>query len=148
MGSVGLAPMRLYLDTNVFIAYVRSEMDRAFNLRFQEAGDFFNWCQKQNAILVISAYFLQEVEKLIGMKPIAVKETFQFLGLSCEYGSDVEYSAMQNVRVITGIHAADAWHVANALHYRCDCIITFNLKDFEKAEKIIPCSSPRDRVYG
>ena len=41
-----------------------------------------------------------------------------------------------------GSHHADAKHVAIAIRNKCDCIVTFNVKDFEKAKSRIKVFEP------
>jgi len=134
--------MRLYLDSNVFIAFVREEIDRAFNLRYLESERFFSFCETTRAELVISVHFLKEVKQVIGVEEAAVREFFREKNVLVLFAGMPASAAIDQVVQKTGIHYADAVHVACAVETGCDYIITFNVKDFRKANRIISCASP------
>lgn len=41
-----------------------------------------------------------------------------------------------------GLHFSDSLHAATALKFECDCIVTFNMKDFEKIDDLIEVFEP------
>ncbi len=138
--------MRLYLDSNVFISFVRSEIDGAFNLRFKDAETFFACCRECRAELVVSELFFDEVKLAACLEKEAVKEILASFGVLLNVCENAEETKARNIATQTGIHLSDAEHVATAVKNGCNGIITWNKKDFEKANKIIPCYSPSELV--
>jgi len=69
--------MRVYLDSNVLISFLRSEIDGAFNLRFQQAADFFSFCRTKKIRLVLSDFFFSEVEKIFFLDKASAMEIFR-----------------------------------------------------------------------
>jgi len=140
--------MRLYLDSNVLISYLRSEIDKAFNLRFQSSEKFFIACKALGIELIISKLFFDEIKKKIFLEEKDIKEAFKERGINTVFMGSTEKEKILKIMKETEIHFADATHIANAIEYNCECIITWNKKDFEKAEKIIPCKTPEEFIQG
>lgn len=136
--------MKLYLDSNVLIAYLRSEIDGAFNLRFLQSEKFFIFCKESHAELILSPLFFAEIKKIIYTDKKAVLEFLEEFGLNLKVISTAKYSNIDEINRKTGIHFSDAEHVANALNSACKYIITFNEKDFKKAEVLIPYKTPAE----
>ncbi len=134
--------MRLYLDSNVLIAWLRSEIDRAFNPRCLQAERFFEACKNPSIEIVVSAHFLREVKKVVFLEKDQVKQTLEGFGLKIVFVGLVDRRKTALIQRRTRIHFSDALHVAIALENHCDSIITFNLKDFKKAEMFIGCLAP------
>ena len=44
--------------------------------------------------------------------------------------------------VAKGVHYSDALHMATANVFKCDCIVTFNIKNFEKVKDEIKSVEP------
>jgi hypothetical protein len=57
--------MRLYLDSNVFIYFIKKEVDSALNFRYVDSANFFALCAKEKHELIISDLFFKEVKKII-----------------------------------------------------------------------------------
>jgi len=74
--------MRLYLDSNVFISFVRGEIDGAFNLRFKDAEDFFARARKLKTEIVVSELFFMEVKGKISLAKQETIETLEYLELN------------------------------------------------------------------
>ncbi len=136
---------RFYLDSNVFISFVREEIDSAFNLRYLDSRNFFAFCAKQKHVLVISGLFLSEIKKVIGLDSKAVFEEFERIGVETIFVNEV-FSAPLVLEITKNcrLHRGDAIHVAIALENNADFIVTWNKKDFDKARNYIIGVSPSE----
>ena len=54
---------RVYLDSNVFIAFVKSELGKGFRLMAQDVEDFFRQA-REKYLLVLSYHSLKEIQKI------------------------------------------------------------------------------------
>ena len=136
---------RFYLDSNVFISLVREEIDSAFNLRYLDSGSFFALCRKEKCVLVLSGLFFSEVKKVISLKKEDILEEFKRHKL--EFISVENKPPKERVLRITReckIHFADALHVAFACEAKADAVITWNKKDFIRAQKFVNCFTPSE----
>jgi predicted nucleic acid-binding protein len=132
---------RIYLDSNVFISLFNKEIGFGLRGLFVEADSFFELVKKDGETIILSKWFFEEVEKscLIAKSDILSFFTqkvikFETVGYPLK-DSWKEFAAM-------GIHSSDSLHVASAIEFKCDCIVTFNVKDFEKVIDIIPVIEP------
>jgi predicted nucleic acid-binding protein len=136
---------RFYLDSNVFISFVREEIDSALNLRFVDSENFFAFCRKEKCVLILSGLFFMEVERVISLKKEDILSEFNRLKIGIEL---VEKKPLRKLvsKIIkeTKIHFADAVHIAVACENKADAIITWNKKDFAKAQKFVPCFTPSE----
>lgn len=134
--------MRLYLDSNVLISFVRSEIDSAFNLRFKQTEDFFSKCRVYGIELAISDFFLFEIRKIVFLDKKSVQELFDSLGVPIVLVKEAPKEKACAVFRKTGLHFSDSLHVATAIEAKCEAIISWNKKDFEKAKELIPFFTP------
>ncbi|HLD59004.1 MAG TPA: PIN domain-containing protein [archaeon] len=135
-------PKRLYLDSNVFISFVREEIDSAFNLRYLESRDFFAFCAEKEHTVLISEWFLREVKHIAFLDKEAVFEDFERMKVKTVFAGNPSQESIFRIMKGCGIHAADAVHVAVALENKADFIVTWNAKDFEKAAGFVKPISP------
>ena len=134
---------RFYLDSNVFISFVREEMDSAFNLRFVDSENFFALCRKEKYVLILSGLFFKEVGKVISLNKASVLEEFERHSICIVYTEkNPSKELVSKITKECKIHFADAVHVAHAYESKADAIITWNKKDFEKAQKFVKCFTP------
>ena len=134
---------RFYLDSNVFISFVREEMDSAFNLRFVDSENFFALCRKEKCALIISNLFFVEIERAISLKKEDIAEEFKRLKISVVIAENKPSEKLVSKIVKEcRIHFADAVHTAAACENNADAIITWNKKDFVKTQKVMPCFTP------
>ncbi|MFH1225212.1 MAG: PIN domain-containing protein [Candidatus Diapherotrites archaeon] len=138
--------MRLYMDSNVLISILRSEMDRAFNMRFQEAEDFISFCRALGFEIVVSDLFAYEIKKAISLEREDIGEFFRMSGVSFVWAAVPEKNRVLKISRDCGIHFADAAHVSAAVAAGCDAIITWDKKDFSRARAIMPCFTPAEFV--
>lgn len=138
--------MRLYLDSNVLISYVRDEMDHAFNLQYKDCEEFFSLCRTAKLELVISELFLQEVKKIVSLEKKDIEELFDLLGIQIVLFGETDKRKAIQISKETGIHEGDATHIVNAVESDSYCIITWNKKDFGKASRIISCYTPNEFI--
>jgi len=134
---------RFYLDSNVFISFIREEIDSAFNLRYVDSENFFAFCRKEKHALVLSGLFFKEVNKVISLKKNDILEEFKRHEIEVtEAENRPSEESVSKIAKECKIHFADAVHVATALENKSNAIITWNKKDFIKAVKFVPCLTP------
>jgi len=135
--------MRIYLDSNVFISLFETEVGRNVRGLFVEAEQFLERVKEQNHILVLSDLFFEEVRQRSYMNESEVMAYFE------EQDTNVEIVRIKpglpwRKFATGGLHSSDALHVAAAIEGKCDCIVTFNIKDFKKAKKEIRVFEPAE----
>lgn len=136
---------RFYLDSNVFISFVREEIDSALNLRFVDSENFFALCRKEKCALILSDPFFMEVERVISLKKEGILSEFNRLKIGIELAEKKPQGTLVS-KIIkeTKIHFADAVHIAVVCENNADAIVTWNKKDFAKAQKFAPCFTPSE----
>jgi len=134
--------MKLYVDSNVFISLIREEVFLNRTL-FDEAQSFFERVQERKDTIVISTLNLIEIKtKSYNTKKDLIenltkrKINFKFI----ENTQNIESKRFEAI----GIHRPDSIHVVLAIKEKCDCIITFNIKDFILAENFIRVMQPNE----
>ena len=133
---------RLYLDSNVFISLAKREMDFNFRGLFIEAEQFFEKAKENKDILILSSHTIKEIRAKIlwtNEEIIALLQKGNLVELIKIQETDYEKALFISKK---GIHFEDAMHVALAIKAKCDCIITFNKKDFEVTQDLIPAEEP------
>ncbi|MFH1663884.1 MAG: type II toxin-antitoxin system VapC family toxin [archaeon] len=133
---------RVYLDANVFISAHKEEMGRNARGLFIEAESFFNRMQN-NFILILSEFFFAEVKKHSYLSMEEVLKYFNDSRIKTEIVGLKEKLLVKKY-LKKGIHFSDALHAAAAIENKCDCIVTFNTKDFEKISKEILVLEPNE----
>ena len=134
---------RIYLDTNVFISWIDKELGANYRPLFEEADAFFDWVKANDACLVLSNWFFEEAERVYYSASDAVIKTFTDAAIRIEVVIEKRRPAIGDF-VRRGLHTADAIHAAIALKHKCDCIVTFNVKDFRKADDLIRSLQPNE----
>ncbi len=136
---------RFYLDSNVFISFVREEIDSAFNLRGVDSENFFALCRKEKHSLLLSELFFTEVEKVISLNKSAILEEFNMLKIKVEiFENSVSKNLISKIIKETGIHFADAVHTAIAIENNASALISWNKKDFMKVHKFVKFLQPNE----
>lgn len=135
--------MRIYLDSNVFISLMNREIGRGFRGLFTEAEFFFRKLDEKYTI-VLSELFFAEVEKKIYLNKKEILAQFTNLGVIVEILPNPEKTIRTSDFIKRGLHHLDAVHAALAITGKCDCIVTFNKKDFDKINDLIPVFQPLD----
>jgi len=137
---------RVYLDSNVFISFVKQEMGKPFRLMFQDVEDFFKSCPKK-CVIVLSGLALKEIEKVVHYSKKEIVEFFEEKKIEIkiiEAGErDVEKSWKLKMK---GIHYPDSLHAALALNSKCGILLTFNKKDFRIIESQIEVREPAELI--
>ena len=132
--------MRIYLDSNVFILFINSEVDKSFRGLFIKARDFFENVKEQKHFLVLSKLFFREVNKIIYLDKTAV--------LSELFGCKIKVvNTTKNDLILSNklnAHYPDSLHAAIAINNGCDCIVTFNIKDFSQISGSLNVLLPSD----
>lgn len=139
---------RIYLDSNVFISLVKDEIGRDFTLLSEDSRIFVDICSKMGFVLVLSSWFIKEVERVISLTKEDIVETMQERGVVFEFVKPMENVSKEAKRIARSynLHYNDAIHVAIAKEYECDFIVSWNKKDFEKVENIIKCKTPKEII--
>ncbi|HZX33836.1 MAG TPA: type II toxin-antitoxin system VapC family toxin [archaeon] len=130
--------MRVYLDSNVFISLFEREMGKNSRGLFVEAEMFLERVKNKGSVLVLSDWFFREVQKITFLSKGEVLRYLENNGAKTEV-VDSEGVSLEK----TGeLHFPDSMHAAIAIHFGCGCIVTFNLKDFEKVKRLIEILEP------
>ncbi|MCX6803515.1 MAG: type II toxin-antitoxin system VapC family toxin [Candidatus Diapherotrites archaeon] len=138
-----MAQKKIYLDSNVFISLMKKEIGFGQRGLFVEAEQFFVRVKKTGSVIVLSNFLLSEVESVSFYSKSDVLNLLSGFGIDFEeYNASgfVEHKKISDL----GIHYPDSFHVALAIISKCDCIVTFNLRDFLPAKKLINVLSPED----
>ena len=136
--------MRIYLDSNVFISLMNLEIGRGIRGLFVEAEAFFRKAKDEKHTLLLSNLFFREVENKIFLNKNEVTDYIVKSGVRIEIISIQEKTVLTSEFTSKGLHHLDAVHVALAKAVKCDCIVTFNKKDFDKINGLIPVFEPSD----
>lgn len=134
---------RIYLDTNVFISAIKEEIGAKTRGLYIEAEKFFSKVRKENHSIVLSEWFFQEAKKFSHLNKEEIMQFFGKKEIKLEITKDATIESIEKAKK-DGIHFLDAIHAATAIEQKCDCIVTFNVKDFEKAKDKINVFEPLD----
>ena len=134
---------RVYLDSNVFISLVDREIGRDSRGLFVEAEQFLEGVKEAGDVLILSNWFFKEIYSYNFMKKEMVIDYFKGLQVLTETIPE-ENELLLDIRSLHELHSADALHAAIALKEKCDCIVTFNIKDFEKIKGKIAVFEPAE----
>lgn len=134
---------RIYLDTNVFISWVDTELGKGLRGLFAEAGLFMDKVKAARDTIILSDWFFAEVKRVGYWTKAEVIREFERNGVNVELVVPEERLNVKEWQHL-GVPRSDAAHVAIAVHARCDCIVTFNVRDFEPARHRIKVCEPKD----
>jgi predicted nucleic acid-binding protein len=134
--------MRIYLDSNVFISLFQTEIGKHKRGLFIEAEQFIEKVKENSHILVFSDWFFNELRAHHFTKEDVLNELKE-RKINFELVKSDKKTKI-NEFLKQGIHASDAFHIAIAIKEKCDCIVTFDLKDFSKAKNIIKIFEPKE----
>jgi len=134
---------RLYLDSNVFISLIKREVGRGSRGLFVEAESFLEAAKKQDCCIVLSYWFFAEAYNCCYLNKEEILDYFKDKSIKVEImpkEGQIPWRDFAN----QGLHFSDALHAAIALSCKCDCIVTFNVKDFEKIKGRINVLPPEE----
>lgn len=133
---------RIYLDSNVFISLFQREIGKHERGLFVETEEFIAKVKENEDILVLSNRFFGEIEN----RHLSKKEALEFLLEKQVLFELIEEKEEVKIKEFMekGIHASGSVHIAIAVKNKCDCIVTFNLRDFIKAKDRIEILSPEE----
>jgi predicted nucleic acid-binding protein len=134
---------RVYLDSNVLISALRGELGKGLRGLFVEAESFFERVMEKDHTLVLSKLFFKEVGEILFIEKEEVLAYLQSLKIKTE---TLESTKKLDYRkyLRRGMHFPDCVHAALAINAKCDCIVTFNVKDFTKVKDEIEVLLPRE----
>lgn len=134
---------RIYLDSNVFISAVKEEIDSECRGLYVEAQRFFEVVKGEKHILVLSELFFKEVFNASRFDKTNILNYFKSLEIVFEiFEGNSKLSPKDFLK--RGLHFTDSMHAAIAVFHKCDCIVTFNIKDFEKVKDKIRVFEPNE----
>ncbi len=134
---------RIYLDSNVFISLFSKELGRNLCGLFVEAEWFFEQVKQKKHFLILSDLFFEEVQKQTYLSKDEITAYFKEQNINFETAR-IKPGLPWKKFIARGIHYSDALHAATAIAFKCNCIVTFNIKDFEKAKNEIKSFEPSD----
>ncbi len=140
--------MKCYLDSNVYISSARKEIDPKLNILFHYSDLFFAKCRTNKVTLVLSRLFFDEIGKTISLNKQDILQFMNEAKINYEIVEEIKQFKKEALRIQnkTGLHLADSFHAAIACSSQCQHIITWNKKDFEKTETILPCLTPEEFI--
>ncbi|MBI5884674.1 type II toxin-antitoxin system VapC family toxin [archaeon] len=138
---------RVYLDSNVVIAFVRTEIGKPFKLMFQDVEDFLSACPEKY-VLVLSDHACDEINNVISYSKESIIEILARFEIIIE---QVKRARLDSEKTLVfakrGMHYADALHAALAINSKCDILLTFNKKDFGVVNGLINVKEPNELIY-
>lgn len=134
---------RIYLDSNVFISLMGTELGMRLRGLFVEAELFLERVKRQGCTLVLSELFFREVAKFCYLSKEEVLAYFSKIGVAVEVAEQKGKLPLKEFSG-AGLHFSDSLHAAIAVGEKCDCIVTFNIKDFGKIKDKITVLLPDD----
>lgn len=135
---------RIYLDSNVFIAYIKSDMGRPFKMMYRDVEDFFDGCPNRY-VVILSDLALREIARIVYYSKEQTLEFFEGLGIKTEVIRTKEEDSRKTQELCRmGMHEADASHTAFAINAKCDVLLTFNKRHFEKVKSLIAVKEPNE----
>jgi len=140
--------MRLYVDSNVILSYIKQELGGLIKAQVVRTKDFLINCQKERHIIIISDLTLKEIKKIGYYSQEEVEELLKQYDIIFEIieSNEERVKKAKRIEQEMGVHYPDSLHIQLALDSKADAIVTWNLKDFESAEELIPICSPADLV--
>ena len=119
------------------------ELGRNMRGLFVEAEGFFERVKQKNHVLILSDLFFKEVHKQTYLSKDEVTAYLKKQCVSFETAR-IKPGLPWRKYVTKGVHYSDALHTAIAIAFKCNCIVTFNIKDFEKIRHEIKSVEPAD----
>lgn len=139
--------LRVYLDSNVLISLARQELGHGFRMLAQDSETFLSLCDEGSHTLVLSDLFFEEIEKIISLGRQDVMNLLNGQKVKSESASAGEnVGKARKLGDETGMHLADATHLALALDSKCDIIVSWNSRDFAAAKRHIRCITPSEFI--
>ena len=137
---------RVYLDANIFIAFVRADMGKPFRLMYQDVEDFFDACPERFTVVLSDSVF-REIERIAYYSTQEVLDFFGKRGISVEVVEPTgRCASLTGEFRKKGVPSMDALHAAIAIEASCNALLTFNKKDFVPVEGLIRVAEPRDLI--
>lgn len=136
---------RIYLDANVFIAFIKSELGKGFKLMEQDVEEFFRQARKKY-LLILSDWFFDEVKRNGYYSKEDVLGFFSKRRILFEVINTTKEDLVKAKNEFGKIHKTDAVHAVLALKSKCSVLLTFNTKDFEPIKNLIEVCEPSELI--
>jgi len=137
----------IYLDSNVLISFLRDEIDGSFRLLSLEAKQFFDYAGREKCKLILSDLFYKEIKDVIKLDVQSIKQFFSSIKINFEEIESVNQDFLESKKLENlGVHYPDSFHAAIAIRAECDCIVTFNIRDFKTLSKKIDIIEPKNFI--
>jgi len=108
--------------------------------------EFLAVCAEDGHTLIASDFFLRQVSDKTMLSKDEILGYLKGLGVKVEQIVATREMIRRNLSRLSGIKTdpEDKIHMALALESRCDMIVTWNIKDYKPAEKVIKSIKPSD----
>ena len=138
--------MKLYIDSNIIISYLKSEFGGVTKAQSIRVKDFLSNSSMKKFTFIFSDLTYFEIKKIAYFSEQEVNGLMKKFKINIEeVKTDKEtFEKAEKVKQEIKIHYPDNIHVALALKSKANAIITWNLKDFLKAKKLIKVLTPSD----
>lgn len=140
--------MRFYIDSNVLISYIKQESGGFLRFQAERTKDFLMLSGKLKHTLILSDMTYTEIQRIAYLTQGEVDEVLHASDISIETVCSSKDDAQKawGMEMETGTHYSDCLHTVLALKSRADSIITWNIKDFERASKSIAIRTPEEII--
>ena len=135
---------RVYLDSNIFIAFIRGDMGKPFKAMYHSVETLFKRFP-ENHVLVLSGIFFNEVKDngfYSRDETLAFFREYEIKVIAIE--STEKDSKLANEFMQKGVHRQDAMHAAMAINNGCAVLLTYNKKDFVPVNGMVAVLEPND----
>ncbi|MFH0986512.1 MAG: PIN domain-containing protein [Candidatus Micrarchaeota archaeon] len=136
--------MRLYIDSNVLISYIKGELGGVTKAQFYRVKEFLESEEFREDIFILSDLVLDEVNRKAYYSQIEIEELLTKFKINFEFALANENTKIKakEIERLTGIHWPDSFHVQLAIDSKSDVVITWNTLDFIKADRLVRCLTP------
>lgn len=125
--------MRAFVDSNVFISKIQDEFGGGWEFMSERAGEFFNRAMSCLHTIVLSREVLKEITDKTFLTSEEIKQEYVGLWNKIEFVEpsleDLDNADKINKKYRNG--RMDSLFLVTAEKEGCDCIVTWNKKDFE-----------------
>jgi len=126
------------------MSFIKKEVDSALNFIYIDSANFFALCGKEKHEITLSELFFKEVKKVIFSEKEEVIAWLEEMELNLILVETCNDEKAGKISKEYNIHLADAVHIATTVANKSDAIITWNKKDFIKANKLIESFTPSE----
>lgn len=134
--------MRYYIDSNVIVSLIKSEIGRGFRLMYPAVERLLAKIRREGHTALISVLCIKEIKRATLLSEEDILQFFKGINFEKLIPNEQIVELGMEVNRKYGIHFPDARHLAFASFYGADILVTWNKKDFIAAKDIVSVSSP------